>query len=146
MYTIIRKKNQEKKLFCQFLLRKSSMQGWGIFATIAFQICLPWGIFSWKWLIVMSISQDQLRYLSNVNSVIYVFLIFLFTCDFFIDWSTSLPVFTDSFLDWLINWFIISTDYKQCWKMGKCTLNILWCSYRKIFKIWTFSTSCLWKV
>ena len=146
MHTVIRKKNQEKTLFCQFLLWKSSMYGWGIFTTIAFQICLPWGIFSWKWLIVMSISQHQLRYLSDVNSVIYVFLVSLFTCDLFIDWSTSLHVFTDSFLDWLINWFIISTDYTQCWKMGKCTLNILWCSYRKIFKIWPFSTSCLWKV
>ena len=34
------KKKQEKKLFRQFLLRKSSMQGCGIFATITFQICL----------------------------------------------------------------------------------------------------------
>ena len=109
------KKEPRKKAVLSILTSKIVYVRVGYFRYNSIQICLPWRISSWKWLIVMSISQHQLSYLSDFKSIIY-FFVFLFTCDLFIDWSTSLYVFTDSFLDWLINWFIISTDYAQCWK------------------------------
>ena len=108
------KKEPRKKAVLSILTSKIVYVRVGYFRYNSVQICLPCGISSSKWLIVKSISQHQLSYLSDVKSVIV--FVFLFTCDLFIDWSISLHVFIDSFLDWLINWFIISTDYAQCWK------------------------------
>ena len=96
------KKEPRKKAVLSILTSKIVYVRVGYFRYNSIHICLPWGISSWKWLIVMSISQHQLSYLSDVKSVIYFFVFYLRV----ICLLSGLFLFTYSLIHSLIGWLI----------------------------------------